>query len=49
MQAGAISANMSERGENLLVTLLWVALFFFILVMGLAAVQRKFERKWAQS
>jgi His/Glu/Gln/Arg/opine family amino acid ABC transporter permease subunit len=49
MQAGAISANMSERGENLLVTLLWVALFFFILVMGLAAVQRKLERKWAQS
>jgi His/Glu/Gln/Arg/opine family amino acid ABC transporter permease subunit len=49
MQAGAISANMSERGENLLVTLLWVALFFFVLVMGLAAVQRKFERKWAQS
>lgn len=49
MQAGAISANMSERGENLLITLLWVALFFFILVMGLAAVQRKFERKWAQS
>ena len=47
MQAGAIAANMSERGENLLATLLWVALFFFILVMGLAAVQRKFERKWA--
>jgi glutamate transport system permease protein len=49
MQAGAISANMSERGENLLVTLLWVALFFFILVMGLAAVQRAFERKWARA
>ncbi|PPL18942.1 MULTISPECIES: amino acid ABC transporter permease [Microterricola] len=49
MQAGAISANMSERGENLLATLLWVAFFFFLLVMGLAAVQRKFERKWAQS
>lgn len=47
MQAGAIAANMSERGENLLVTLLWVALFFFILVMILAAVQRAFERKWA--
>ena len=29
--------------------LLWVALFFFILVMGLAALQRKLERKWAQS
>jgi His/Glu/Gln/Arg/opine family amino acid ABC transporter permease subunit len=48
MQAGAIAANMSERGENLLVTLLWIALFFFALVMVLAAVQRKFERKWAQ-
>lgn len=49
MQAGAISANMSERGENLLGTLLWIALFFFILVMGLAALQRMFERKWAHS
>ncbi|PWB98209.1 amino acid ABC transporter permease [Homoserinimonas hongtaonis] len=48
MQAGAIAANMSERGENLLATLLWVALFFFVLVMGLAAVQRHFERKWVQ-
>lgn len=47
MQAGAIAANMSERGENMLVTLLWVALFFLILVLGLAAVQRRFERKWA--
>jgi len=47
MQAGAIAANMSERGENMLVTLLWVALFFLILVLGLAALQRQFERKWA--
>lgn len=47
MQAGAIAANMSERGENMLVTLLWVALFFLILVLGLAALQRRFERKWA--
>lgn len=48
MQAGAIAANMSERGENMLVTLLWVALFFLILVLGLAAIQRKLERKWAR-
>lgn len=47
MQAGAIAANMSERGENMLVTLLWVALFFLILVLVLAAVQRQLERKWA--
>ena len=48
MQAGAIAANMSERGENMLVTLLWVALFFLILVLALAALQRRFERKWAR-
>lgn len=48
MQAGAIAANMSERGENMLVTLLWIALFFLILVLGLAALQRRFERKWAR-
>lgn len=48
MQAGAIAANMSERGENLLVTLLWVALFFLILVLGLAAIQRRLERKWSR-
>lgn len=48
MQAGSIAANMSERGENLLVTLLWVALFFLILVLLLAALQRRFERKWAR-
>lgn len=48
MQAGAIGANMSERGENMLITILWVALFFLILVLGLAALQRHFERKWAR-
>lgn len=48
MQAGAIGANMSERGENMLITILWVALFFLILVLGLAALQRQFERKWAR-
>ena len=48
MQAGAIGANLSERGENMLVTMLWVALFFLILVLGLAALQRYFERKWAR-
>lgn len=48
MQAGAIAANMSERGQNMLVTILWVALFFLILVLGLAALQRHFERKWAR-
>ena len=48
MQAGAIGANMSERGENMLVTLLWVALFFLLLVLALAYVQRRLERKWAR-
>lgn len=48
MQAGAIAANMSERGENMLITLIWVALFFLVLVLVLAALQRYLERKLAR-
>lgn len=46
MQAGSIAANMSERGENMLVTLLWVAGFFLIPVLMLASLQRHLERTW---
>jgi His/Glu/Gln/Arg/opine family amino acid ABC transporter permease subunit len=45
-EAGAIRANLSERGEPALVGLLWVALIFIILVAGLSLLQRYFENKW---
>ncbi|SDI90370.1 glutamate transport system permease protein/glutamate transport system permease protein [Arthrobacter cupressi] len=45
-EAGAIRANLSERGEPALVGLLWVALIFVILVAGLSVLQRYFENKW---
>ncbi|WP_028244725.1 amino acid ABC transporter permease [Pseudoclavibacter soli] len=45
-EAGAIRAYASERGENQLVTLLWVAAIFIVLVLFLSALQRHFERKW---
>ncbi len=46
LEAGAIRANISERGENMLVGLLWVCLGFVILVSLLALAQRAFEKKW---
>ena len=45
-EAGAIRANLSERGEPLLVGLLWVALIFVALVSLLSLAQRAFEKKW---
>lgn len=45
-EAGAIRANLSERGEPALVVLLWVALFFVILVALLSLLQRYLERRW---
>lgn len=45
-EAGAIRANLSERGEPALVSLLWVAVFFVLLVMVLSWLQRRFELKW---
>lgn len=46
MEAGAIRANLSERGEPGMVGLLWVALGFIILVALLSLLQRHFEKKW---
>lgn len=46
MEAGAIRAFLSERGEPALVVLLLVALIFVILVMLLSLAQRYFEKKW---
>lgn len=47
LEAGAIRANLSERGEPMMVGLLWVAAFFLILVLGiLTPLQRYLEKKW---
>jgi glutamate transport system permease protein len=45
-EAGAIRDNLSERGENVLVGLLWVALGFLVLVIPLTLLQRSLERRW---
>lgn len=45
MEAGAIRANLSERGEPAMVGLLWIAFFFVVLVLTLAQFQRYFEKK----
>ncbi len=46
-EAGAIRAYLSERGEPLLPGLLWVAVIFVVLVLGiLTPLQRYLEQKW---
>lgn len=45
-EAGAIRANLSERGEPAMAGLLWVALIFVVLVLLLSLLQRYFENKW---
>ncbi|MTD53571.1 amino acid ABC transporter permease [Amycolatopsis pithecellobii] len=46
-EAGAVRQYLSERGENQLVGLLWVALGFIILVAILSFVQRTLEKRWS--
>lgn len=46
VELGVIRANLSERGENALVVLLWVAAVFVALVLILSAIQRRLETKW---
>jgi glutamate transport system permease protein len=48
-EAGAIRQYLSERGENQLVGLLWVALGFIILVAVLSFIQRSLEKRWSVS
>lgn len=48
-QAGGIYQTLSERGYNVLIGLLWVALGFLILVIPLTALQRSLERRWSVS
>lgn len=46
-EAGAIRAYLSERGEPLLPGLLWVALIFIVIVLGvMTPLQRYLETKW---
>lgn len=45
-EAGAIRANLSERGEPAIVVLLWVALIFVVMVAVLSFAQRKLENRW---
>lgn len=45
-EAGGIYQNLSERGYDVLVGLLWVALFFLILVLPLSGLQRTLEKRW---
>ncbi|WP_144797198.1 amino acid ABC transporter permease [Microbacterium paludicola] len=46
LELGAIRSYLSERGENALAVLLWVALIFVALVMLLSWAQRYLENKW---
>ena len=45
-EAGGIYQNLSERGYDVLVGLLWVAFFFLILVLPLSGLQRSLEKRW---
>ncbi|ALG07886.1 amino acid ABC transporter permease [Kibdelosporangium phytohabitans] len=46
-EAGAIRDILSEKGYNVTVGMLWVALFFIILVVPLTLVQRSLEKRWS--
>jgi glutamate transport system permease protein len=46
-EAGAIRSVLSERGENQLIVLAWVALGFVIVVLLLTLLQRLLERHWS--
>ncbi|GAA0614875.1 amino acid ABC transporter permease [Kribbella sandramycini] len=46
-EAGAIPAAMSERGENQLITLVWITIGFLILIVPLIFLQRWAERRTA--
>lgn len=47
LEAGAIPAYMSERGEPQFAVLLWITIGFLILIIPLVILQRFLERKWA--
>ncbi|HEV2782994.1 MAG TPA: amino acid ABC transporter permease [Actinophytocola sp.] len=47
VEAGAIRDYLSERGESVLIGLLWVAFLFVILVIPLTLLQRALEKRWS--
>jgi glutamate transport system permease protein len=47
LEAGAIPAYMSERGENQFWTLIWITIGFLVLITPLVLIQRRLERRWA--
>ncbi|ALE82731.1 amino acid ABC transporter permease [Pseudonocardia sp. HH130629-09] len=48
-QLGSVYSVLSERGYNVLVGLLWVALFFVVLVVPLTLLQRRLDATWGAS
>ncbi|MGH3914739.1 MAG: amino acid ABC transporter permease [Pseudonocardiaceae bacterium] len=46
-EAGRITQALSERGESLLIGMLWIAIGFLILVIPLTATQRTLEKRWS--
>jgi glutamate transport system permease protein len=47
LEAGAIRAYLSERGESVVLGLLWVAVGFLLVVGPLSLLQRRLEARWA--
>ncbi len=47
LEAGAIRAYLSERGESVVAGLLWVAFGFLLVVIPLSLLQRRLEARWA--
>lgn len=47
VEAGGIYSGLSERGYDVLVGLLWVALFFVILIVPLTVLQRRLDARWS--
>lgn len=47
LEAGAIRAYLSERGEPIVDGLLWVAAGFLIIVIPMSLAQRRLEARWA--
>lgn len=47
LEAGAIPAYMSERGEPQFTVLIWITIGFLIMIIPLVFLQRFLERRWA--
>jgi glutamate transport system permease protein len=46
LEAGAITAYMSERGQNQTAVLIWITIGFLVLIAPLVVLQRTLERRW---